>query len=75
MSRKQERGKWPDPPIGPLGPKAGKSGFENDDQEKICLHPQHEPPMHLYIPHGKRYRHVCPGCGRELVIRGSGITF
>lgn len=30
--------------------------------DKTCIHPGHNPPTGLYIPPGKGYRHVCPGC-------------
>lgn len=30
--------------------------------DKTCIHPEHEPPSGLYIPPGKGYSHVCPGC-------------
>lgn len=30
--------------------------------DKTCIHPEHDPPTGLYIPPGKGYRHVCPGC-------------
>jgi pyruvate/2-oxoacid:ferredoxin oxidoreductase beta subunit len=48
-----------------------KSGFENDPDVKqtYCRHPEHLPPMHLVIPHGKLYRHICPGCGKTTIIR------
>lgn len=55
-------------------------GFEDipEDEkwtDKICRSPYHDPPMHLYIPPGKRYRHVCPACGKETVIYGSRLTW
>lgn len=55
------------------GPKKN-SGFEDDfdhiySGSPLCKHPNHQPPSHLVIPAGKKYRHVCPGCGREVVIR------
>ncbi len=39
--------------------------------EKIepCRHPEHQPPSHICIPNGMQYRHVCPACGIEQVIR------
>lgn len=53
-----------------------RGGFEDDDMPTCltpCLHPEHNPPMHLYIPQGQRYRHICPACGNEVVIRPSLI--
>lgn len=35
---------------------------------KTCRHPEHEPPMHIAIPEGKGYRHVCPGCGATRTL-------
>jgi predicted RNA-binding Zn-ribbon protein involved in translation (DUF1610 family) len=52
-----------------------KSGFEDLPEEKRCSHPGHNPPTHLCIPPGKQYRHICPACGEEKVLRGSGVTF
>ena len=49
----------------------GKSGFEPIPGYKICMHPGHNPPTHLYIPPGQQYRHVCPGCGAEVVMAGA----
>lgn len=46
-----------------------ESGFEDLDEEQPCIHPEHNPPTHLFIPPGKQYRHVCPGCEREVVLR------
>jgi len=45
-----------------------RSGIEDDDKPEPCRHPEHNPPTHLYIPAGKRYRHICPGCGQEAII-------
>jgi len=42
------------------------SRFESD---LPCIHPGHHPPSHMVIPFGKKYRHVCPGCGKVIVIR------
>lgn len=51
-----------------------QSGFEDIPVQQRCLNPQHEPPGHLCIPAGKQYRHVCPGCGRETLLRPPQIT-
>ncbi len=50
---------------------AKKSGFEDDPIGKPCPHPSHNPPTHMVIPHGKLYRHICPECGYECVIRSN----
>ncbi len=54
-----------------------RSGFEPLESypNKMCQDPSHNPPMHLHIPNNQQYRHVCPSCGYETVLRGSGITF
>jgi len=51
--------------------KKRESGFEDDRSSwmKMCKDPEHNPPTHLVIPRGKIYRHVCPSCGREVVVR------
>ena len=54
-----------------------KSGFEDDDDAAFgrqCRDPEHSPPTMLYIPPGKRYRHVCPSCGAEVVMHGARFT-
>ncbi len=51
-----------------------QSGFEDDpDCPKVCQHSGHEPPRNLVIPEGKRYRHVCPGCGQKTYLYSSNI--
>jgi len=50
-----------------------ESGFEDLPVEERCLHASHEPPAHMVIPSGKIYRHVCPGCGHEVVLRPRNI--
>jgi hypothetical protein len=42
--------------------------FDLDEVERKCNHIEHEPPMHLYIPEGKGYKHICPGCGKSVNI-------
>lgn len=49
--------------------KKKESGFEDDPRGKPCMHPEHQPPSHMVITQGKIYRHVCPGCGGEVVLR------
>lgn len=52
-----------------------KSGFfDLEDNDRRCKHREHNPPMHLYIPPGKGYRHVCPGCGREVIMYGQNYA-
>lgn len=52
-----------------------RGGFEPiPDGRKPCAHPGHKPPMHLFIPPYMQFRHVCPGCGYEVVLRGSQVT-
>jgi len=46
-----------------------KSGFEDIPIQERCLNPRHQPPSHMVIPAGKQYRHVCPGCGFQVVLR------
>lgn len=56
----------------PREPKKG--GFEDIPIQERCLNPQHNPPSHLCIPAGKQYRHVCPGCDVEVVMRSPMIS-
>lgn len=45
-----------------------------EKEQLPCINFEHNPPTHLYIPPGQTYRHVCPGCGQETVIRAPFIT-
>ena len=46
-----------------------KSGFFDLPKQESCNHPEHNPPTHLHIPEGKGYRHVCPGCGKQVILK------
>jgi hypothetical protein len=37
--------------------------------QPACTHPQHLPPMHLYIPPGQEFVHKCPACGYTVTLR------
>lgn len=39
-----------------------------------CMHREHNMPSHLYIPPGKGYRHVCPGCKEVQIAIPEGHT-
>ncbi len=52
-----------------------ESGFEDDQRQTPCVSSQHNPPSHMVIPPGKVYRHVCPSCGREVILRPPFIGF
>lgn len=54
--------------------KQQQSGFEDIPAVERCLDRSHEPPTHLHIPQGKRYRHVCPSCGYTVVLQPPQIT-
>lgn len=47
---------------------SNKSGFFDLPISTICRNPEHNPPTHLYIPPGKGYKHVCPGCGHVIIL-------
>jgi len=51
-----------------------KSGFEMLKDEAFCLDINHSPPTHLWIPQGKQYRHICPTCGKEQVLKSVTVT-
>lgn len=52
-----------------------KSWFEKMEKVHKCNHPEHNPPTQLWIPPDEIYHHICPACGEEKIIRGSGISF
>ena len=68
MSKVWRDNKWDDEQV-------KKSGYEDEDPKDTCTHPGHNPPGHLYVPPGRRYRHVCIGCGREIVVRSNGCMW
>ena len=45
-----------------------KNGFFDLPKSDRCTDPSHEPPMYLYIPPGKGYKHVCPKCGNVQYV-------
>lgn len=57
------------------------SGFEDLNEPKNwhdydrCLDQEHSPPSHIYIPVGKRYRHVCPTCRNVQYVYSSDVMF
>lgn len=55
--------------------KIEKRGLEPVKVEKTCNHPEHNPPMYLYIPYGQTYRHICPNCGFEVVMHSSAPMY
>lgn len=52
-----------------------KEGMQDDELYEPCMSRDHEPPMHIYIPPGKKFVHVCSGCGRVTVLRGSSVRW
>lgn len=40
---------------------------------RSCLHPQHNPPMHIALLAGESLHHKCPGCKYEWTITGQPI--
>lgn len=58
-----------------MGKEKQSGFFDLPKQSKVCKDPSHEPPMHLHIPQGKGYRHVCPSCGKVTTIIPPQISF
>lgn len=44
------------------------------DVEQPCLHPEHNPPMHIYLAAGA-YEYTCPSCGKVTTFTVPLITF
>lgn len=42
--------------------------------DQTCQHPAHFPPMGLYIPQGKGYKHTCPACGHTQTVVPTQVT-
>jgi hypothetical protein len=56
--------------------KVDQSGFYDLPEDiKGCNDPHHNPPMHIYIPQGKGYRHICPSCGKVFNLIPPQIKF
>ncbi len=51
-----------------------KSGFYPINRLPICNHPEHNPPMFLYIPPETIYVHICPGCHKNQILVNHFIT-
>lgn len=51
-----------------------EGGFFDLDPMEICNHINHLPPMYLWIPEVKGYRHICPKCGKVTVLTNPKIT-
>jgi hypothetical protein len=52
-----------------------RSHFEDIEIISRCTHPEHNPPMHLHIPQGKRYVHICPYCRHREILQPPQISF
>ena len=52
-----------------------KGGFFDLPKDTGCKDKSHKPPMHIYIPQGKGYRHVCPSCGKVTDLIPPQISF
>ncbi len=50
-------------------------GFFDLPKIQICNHKSHNPPSHLYIPPGKGYTHICPGCGKRSILIPPQVSF
>jgi hypothetical protein len=37
------------------------------DAEKPCFHPEHNPPMYIYLEAGT-YEYICPSCGKVTIF-------
>lgn len=52
-----------------------QSGLEDDPWVmNQCIDPSHNPPNMICIPQGKIYRHICPRCGKESILRRMNVT-
>lgn len=43
--------------------KGGFRKIKSFEDKSVCNHPEHEPPMHIYLTSGI-YEYECPSCGR-----------
>lgn len=43
--------------------------------DDVCIHLNHQPPTHMYIPSGQTYEHECPGCGDKTILRSPSIIW
>ncbi len=47
--------------------KSGLKKIRELDKQRICKHPEHNPPGHIVLPPGV-YEHTCPACGIRIVF-------
>lgn len=52
-----------------------KGGFFDLTKDETCRHKSHNPPMFIYIPNGKGYKHICPSCGKITNLITPQISF
>lgn len=56
--------------------KAPVCGLEPIPKEELpCDDMSHFPPNFICIPYGMQYRHKCPSCGHESIVRSSEVRF
>lgn len=53
--------KYPDKPL----------TAEKEPRWAQCFSPWHRPPMHIHVPAGSYYRHVCPECGHVVILHNT----
>jgi DNA repair exonuclease SbcCD ATPase subunit len=58
-----------------IGKNADKDGFFDLEKSNQCTHRSHRPPMHLHIPQGKGYKHICPNCGAQTILIPPQISY
>lgn len=56
-----------------LPPKEFGGTHKIGDIPKVCTHPEHNPPTHMYLSPGI-YEHVCPGCGGKIIFTVPAVT-
>lgn len=58
-----------------------ESGFEDwfppnfEDRDHYCNDIDHNPPMNLLVPLGKRYKHICPTCKKIQYLYPTIISY
>lgn len=47
---------------------------DNKHNKKLCMHPDHNPPLHMVFQPGD-YEHTCPSCGGKIIFTVPTIIY
>lgn len=51
-----------------------EKSWAGEHSEFPCMHPDHDPPMHIVVPSGMMMVHTCPSCGQVAYVTPAPST-